>query len=293
MLVTREDISLVYYDVVKPDPYIPRPLRIMESITSTSLYDSVGMHVREPCYDFHYILSGSGEVTYKNRLYSVEPGQAFIWHSEYPKLNYHYSKDASEPWRFISFCFMQNNLLSTFKSIISNSPVFTIPPEEPVIKLFSEHTRRNGRIIMSCAEGAEIVYKLLITLMRYSNIYETKEFHPLINKTEKIISSSLNKNISITEIAAELGVSREYLSRIFHEYTGEKMKDYITKLRIEAARNYLFSTNKSISEIAELLNYSTPSNFARDFNSIMGVTPSEYRKVKKLCANERAIHPDE
>ena len=102
---TREDLSYVYYDVVKPKPYIPRPRRIMDSVTDTPLYNSVGMYIMEECYDFHYVLSGSGEVHYNDKTYTVGPGQGFIWHNAIHSLSYNYPPKAKEPWRFISFCF--------------------------------------------------------------------------------------------------------------------------------------------------------------------------------------------
>lgn len=277
----RKDLFYVNYDIVKPKPFIPRPLRINESITDTPEYNSEKVYVQNECYDFHYILSGNGLVSYNGKNYNAGPGQGFLCHSKSNDIHYKYPENGDEPWHFISFTFMQDNFYPTYLNIINSNPVFTIPQNVHIINLLINNLTSKKRIVLSCAEGANIVYELLITLLRYSAESEKKEFHPVINKAESIIKTRIAKNISVMEIADELGVSREYLSRIFREYTGEKLKEYISKERIKYACNFLINTDKSIGEIAGELNYNTSSNFSRDFIHVMGITPGEYRRLKK------------
>ena len=225
----RKDINYILYDIVKPKPYIPRPLRITESITDTYMYNSADVFVENECYDFHYILSGVGEVVFNGKVYQAGPGQCFLCHSKSDDIHYRFPKEAKEPWHFISFTFMQDNFTATYRNIVSSTPVFSIPKNAQILNILNNNLTAKNRIILSCAEGANIVYELIITLLRYSNDGEQKEFHPIINKVESIIESRISKNISVTEIADELAISREYLSRIFKENTGETLKSYIQK----------------------------------------------------------------
>lgn len=281
--MNRTDLSCIYYDIIKPNKYFPRPIRIMESVTQTPLYDSVGMITREPCYDFHYIISGTGEVKYKNKTYIAGPGQGFIWFKDDKKISYRYPKGNSEPWRFISFCFMQEQMLPTIKSIIENSsPVFTFTGDEPFIKLLFKHISADERITLSPGDAAKMVYDLITTVINASSSSSrVGEFHSIISKTKKLIEKETEADINVSEIARSLNVTREYLSRTFREYTGEKLKDYIIKERIARVCRLLSETSLNVKEIADKLGYSSPSNLSRDFLRITGITPLDYRKNKK------------
>lgn len=281
--MNREDLSCIYYDIIKPNAYFPRPIRIMESITSTPKYDSVGIIVREPCYDFHYIISGTGELWYEGKTYTVGPGQGFIWFQDDTRIQYRYPKNAKEPWRFISFCFMQEQILPTIISIIENSsPVFNFTGDEPFIKMLFKNAAAKERITLSGVEAAEMVYNLILTLMNSASTKQDFEFHPVISRVKRIIEAEIQSNINVYEIADRVNLTREYLSRVFREYTGIKLKDYIVNERIKASCKYLSESQMTVQEISSMMNYSSPSNFSRDFLRVMGMSPNEYRNNKKL-----------
>ena len=281
--MNREDFSCIYYDIIKPNAYFPRPIRIMESITSTPKYDSVGIIVREPCYDFHYIISGTGELWYEGKTYTVGPGQGFIWFQDDTRIQYRYPKNAKEPWRFISFCFMQEQILPTIISIIENSsPVFNFTGDEPFIKMLFKNASAKERITLSGVKAAEMVYNLILTLMNSASTKQDFEFHPVISRVKRIIEAEIQSNINVYEIADRVNLTREYLSRVFKEYTGIKLKDYIVNERIKASCRYLSESQMTVQEISSMMNYSSPSNFSRDFLRVMGMSPNEYRNNKKL-----------
>ncbi|MBQ3890330.1 MAG: helix-turn-helix transcriptional regulator, partial [Lachnospiraceae bacterium] len=71
-----------------------------------------------------------------------------------------------------------------------------------------------------------------------------------------------------------------YLSRIFKENTKENFIDYLTKLRIEKAKDLLNSTQYSMKEICTMCGYSDPNYFSKSFRKNVGVTPTEYREGK-------------
>lgn len=65
-----------------------------------------------------------------------------------------------------------------------------------------------------------------------------------------------NKELSLQMVADKIGVSKNYFSKIFKESMGVKFVDYITKLRMEQARNLYLNSDMKIYEIAELVGYS-------------------------------------
>lgn len=86
-------------------------------------------------------------------------------------------------------------------------------------------------------------------------------------------------DLSLEAIAMELKLPVYYLSRFFKEQTSYTFTDYITKLRMDKAKELLVSTSKSIRDIVNSVGYTDPASFMRKFKKIEGITPGEYRKL--------------
>lgn len=93
------------------------------------------------------------------------------------------------------------------------------------------------------------------------------------------IEQNIHNNIKITDIALHFGYNEKYLSHLFAEATGIKLKNYITNRKIEYANFLLADTNKCISDIAAELGYIDSHNFSRMYKNFTGLTPSEYRNT--------------
>lgn len=77
--------------------------------------------------------------------------------------------------------------------------------------------------------------------------------------------------------AEKLCISPKYLSAVAKESSGATVMDWLNKFIIIEAKSMLKCSNKSIMEIADHLNFSTPSAFGKYFKKNTGMTPGEYR----------------
>ena len=84
--------------------------------------------------------------------------------------------------------------------------------------------------------------------------------------------------ISLDELSEELFLSKYYLCRIFKEYSGFTITEYINIFRIKKAVQLLENTQDSISEVASILGYDSVTYFERIFKKFMNVTPLKYKK---------------
>lgn len=100
-------------------------------------------------------------------------------------------------------------------------------------------------------------------------------FH--VEEIKKNIISKRFTKISIQEIADELGISKEYMQKLFKKYEGISITEYISDIKIEAACNMLRYSDRKIQEIAEYLHYGSVSHFSTAFRKKMHQSPKEYR----------------
>lgn len=84
--------------------------------------------------------------------------------------------------------------------------------------------------------------------------------------------------LSIDFLAGRLGYSKYYLSALFKKETGCSIGDYIKIARIERAKVLLASTDLNVETIWETVGFSSRSVFGKAFQSVVGMTPREYRE---------------
>ncbi|MFT8352232.1 response regulator transcription factor [Clostridium saccharoperbutylacetonicum] len=102
----------------------------------------------------------------------------------------------------------------------------------------------------------------------------------------QLLENYLLKNyasiISIHDIAEKFGFTNEYLSKIFKKYTGVTPIKYITKIRINEAKQLLINQPElEIKKVGELIGYKDAFYFSRVFKSNVGVYPTDYRMQYK------------
>lgn len=79
-------------------------------------------------------------------------------------------------------------------------------------------------------------------------------------------------------VAQACGLSVKYLHRIFHEYTGKSVCDYIEEERMQRARQMLQAGEGSISQISEQCGFRSLNTFYKAFKRVNGTSPSEWRR---------------
>lgn len=99
-----------------------------------------------------------------------------------------------------------------------------------------------------------------------------------VKKAIEYINSHYDKDLSLTDIAQEIGLNKSYLSRVFKEETGIALMQYINKCRIEKAIKYLKNTELKNYEIAELIGYQSVEYFNMTFKKFLGKSPSEFKE---------------
>ncbi|WP_025761763.1 helix-turn-helix domain-containing protein [Dyadobacter tibetensis] len=87
---------------------------------------------------------------------------------------------------------------------------------------------------------------------------------------------------SVSYCANELNLSAKYFGDLVKKETGQTAQEYIQMEIIEAAKERIFNSNKTVNEIAFELGFKYPQHFSRLFKQRIGQTPNEYRILNNL-----------
>lgn len=93
-----------------------------------------------------------------------------------------------------------------------------------------------------------------------------------------LIYDNIYSGIRVSELADKLGLSAQYLSKLFRQEVGVTISEYIMSRRIQAAENMLKYSDYSSIDIGNYLNFSSHSHFISSFRKHTGFTPKQYRE---------------
>lgn len=88
----------------------------------------------------------------------------------------------------------------------------------------------------------------------------------------------LNERITAREMASQLKINESYLSVLFKRETGVSISEYVIIKRMEAAENMIKFSDYTLSEISDMLHFSSYSHFARTFRKYYNTSPKVFRK---------------
>lgn len=110
------------------------------------------------------------------------------------------------------------------------------------------------------------------------------EIPNVINHTDSVIAKCQNwlqenlaKSISLEDMAAKSAMSKRHFIRRFKKAVGEPPASYLQRLRINAAKRYLETTDLKLEQIIEKVGYEDSSAFRRIFQKLTSLTPKAYR----------------
>ena len=135
------------------------------------------------------------------------------------------------------------------------------------------HTRRSGEVEQ-----------------RSDGLLETKR-HPVAGRILRLMERHLDFPLSLTDIADMLHIPSRTLSHVCNQVFGESPMRLYLRIRLQAARNFLFYEENSVKEVSMACGFSYPSVFSRVFRRQFGQTPREFR-AKLRARQNLAVRPE-
>ena len=98
-----------------------------------------------------------------------------------------------------------------------------------------------------------------------------------IEHVRGFIEGNCFKKITLKDAADAVFLTPKYLSKVFRERTGVGFKDYMLKVKMDQARKMLSASPMNLKQISSRLSYANVESFIRQFEKVVGTTPSGYR----------------
>jgi AraC-like DNA-binding protein len=255
------------------------------------------------CYAFHLFDGGRGKVRVDGKLYAVNKGTLFFIrpeqvHSFYP--------DPSQPFRSYNiYCELwREPALATNKHLAWNPGEFDrslLTPvtacselnQIPSIVQLQQHPvmQELFSVIVSSHSQTHHPYKQETTrsllygwlLKLYSECLRQDAFDPRIQQLMDWVEQ--DPAVDYTDLLRHSGIRKTQFHEAFKRMSGMAPKSYILKVKMKHAAAELLESSRSISDIADLLGFSSIHYFSKRFTDYYGISPTSFR----LGRNNRKI----
>lgn len=124
-----------------------------------------------------------------------------------------------------------------------------------------------------------LLYQLFAALSGPSFAGDSDFNEELVKNVADWMKTTDRYDLSLDEIAAQFGVSKFHLIRLFKRYADTTPMEYLQNLRMKRSCALLSTANCSVKEIAEQLGYSNPYHFSKMFKQHFGISPSDFKKL--------------
>ena len=252
--------------------------------------DSIHSHKN---FELNFITSGSGRRIVGDNISGFEKGDLVLMGPELP----HCWEVLDEKLTNQPTC-----IVTHFSEDIVSSDFFKMPELEKVVELLRQSkyglrfkltdTGKIHRILerMIHLEGLEYYIEFLKVFHILLHSEErTALSNPLdhtlftknldkINKIYEYVFQNIQEGIKLGEAAALLNMAPSSFCRFFKKKTDLTFMEYVKRVRVGIAAKLLAETDKQITQICFESGYNNLANFNLYFKTIMGMTPTNYRK---------------
>lgn len=155
-----------------------------------------------------------------------------------------------------------------------NHGIFNFKYTEYTEKIFKTAFEECGK--ENSEEIALSAFLSLVPFISADNTHEPVE-RGYFERAVSLMKRNHFRSISMESIARQVNISEKHLCRLFKEKCGLSPKQYMTKLRMEAAKEMLTGSDLRVKEIARIEGYSSQSAFSQAFTEYFGISPTKMK----------------
>jgi AraC-like DNA-binding protein len=241
------------------------------------LLHDIPRHFHENEYQLEYFVEGNGTVYTGNRWMEFSPGSLCfippgIAHEIiYPKSG---TMDNYSVKFKLGADFRQPAPAGAFVTEVSDE-------RKPIVLGLLKNLA--GEYVQDIPSSPEKLRSLVRIINEIKSIHsERVGKNSLVNRIKQIVNANISKKLHITEIAYQLDLSHEYVSRLFRKHTGQTLTSYINSQRLESSLVMLKNTDIPFKKIAADCGFKSVNYFHTMFKKHFSLTPRNIRKHKDI-----------
>jgi AraC family transcriptional regulator len=103
-----------------------------------------------------------------------------------------------------------------------------------------------------------------------------------VERVIQVMRSRLDESLTVLQMANIAHLSPAHFTRVFHQVTGVSPTQFLCALRLEAAKELLLTTSRSVTEICFEVGYNSLGTFTYRFTQLVGLSPIRLRQMAQL-----------
>ena len=256
----------------------------LESITK-SKYDSdwhSTFHTH-PFTDLFYVVDGKGEFNIQGQRFPVKANDFVIIN---PQVEHTELSSPDEPLEYIVLGIRGLSFSNLTPVSEGGHPFsfFNLRDEQKDIlrylnAMVQEATSQQMSYELVCHNLLEI---LLIKILRHQHfdleVGKQSKATKDISFIKHYLETYYHESIQLEDLASMTHLSRFYISHSFKKEIGMSPMEYLIDIRIKESKILLRTTNYSISQVADIVGFTTPTYFSKQFRKSTGISPTDYRE---------------
>lgn len=224
-----------------------------------------------------YVEKGTFHVEFRGKIFDAGPGDVILIDCKEP----HYYR-ACEGLEFYFYGFEGSNSREICHYILNTKGPHIHSKNNYLIGNLLKNTldfyeKNETENIIDASLRA---YKFLTFLLQTREMYQSVKNKP-VEQSIIYIQDNIKEHITMEQLAKIVGLSPAYFSFIFKQETGYSPREYITNARMSKAKLLLIQTNKSITEIAFEVGYTSNASFTNLFTDKIGCSPKIFRRLMR------------
>lgn len=247
-----------------------------------------GPHARTS-YLLHIVADGKGVYHAGDQTYHIEKGQLFLI---YPSVVTTYKADDADPWSYywVGFSGYQSEYILSQMGFSRDHLVISVEDLPALLGCINRMMDTNQVTLSNeLYRTSELLrfFSCIISSRSPNDVPSGRNARTMYaNLAMKYLSSNFSRKLSITDLAAHIGVDRSYLSKSFRAEFGMSPQEYMIRLRMRKAAHLLEQSEESVTAVVEKCGYLDALAFSKVFRKAWGCSPTAYRQknINPACA---------
>lgn len=237
---------------------------------------SYGPSVRD-YYLIHFVFSGKGTLEILGKTYKLTAGQGFFIPLGTPST---YIADSEDPWFYgwVGFSGESSNQQIALRGLSNDKIIFQFADTDVALASLKKLVESYGKE----GNGFVAISKLFELFSLINPEHDSSSLQSgVINEVILDIEQNFAKDVTVEELSKKHNISRSQLFRLFKSRLDISPQQYIKHYRINHAADLLRRTELTIGQVMEQSGFSNISNFSRQFKSVYGKSPKDFREYIK------------